>query len=89
LREAVAALDLEAQVTGVGSLFHLHFTASEVRSARAAEDADHDRIRMLHEALLSHGCYFYAGRLGFLSTAHTATDIDQMVAATRLVLSGG
>lgn len=89
LRKVVADLGLQARVTGVGSLFHLHFTAQDVRSAREAEDADHARIRRLHEALLAHGCYFYAGRLGFLSTAHTAEDVDHMVAATREVLARG
>jgi len=89
LRRVVADLGLPACVTGLGSLFHLHFTAADVRSAREAEDADHAEIRRLHEALLSHGLYFYAGRLGFLCTAHTEADIDHMVAATRAVLLDG
>jgi len=83
LRRIVGELGIAARVTGVGSLFHLHFTDREVRCGRTAEDADHERIRALHEALLAHGIYFYAGRLGFLSTAHTDGDIDDMLAAVR------
>ena len=88
LRRVVADLGLEACVTGIGSLFHLHFTAEPVRDARAAEDADHARIRALHAALLAREQYFYAGRLGFLSTAHTQEDIDGMLDAVREILAG-
>jgi glutamate-1-semialdehyde 2,1-aminomutase len=83
LRRVIGELGLEACVTGVGSLFHLHFTGEAVRDARAAEDADHARIRALHAALLAHGQYFYAGRLGFLSTAHTRGDLDALFNAIR------
>lgn len=89
LRRIVRELGIPADVTGIGSLFHLHFTAAKIRSARDAEDADHARSRALHTALLAHGCYFYAGRLGFLSTAHSTEDIDRMLAATREVLAEG
>lgn len=74
-------LGIPACVTGLGSLFHLHLTDQVVTDARSAEDADHERLRQLHTALLAHGCYFYAGRLGFLSTAHTEADIDHMLGA--------
>ncbi|MGE3773269.1 MAG: aspartate aminotransferase family protein [Gammaproteobacteria bacterium] len=81
LRRVLDAHAVEAVVTGVGSLFHLHFGLRAVHSARDAEAADADRIRRLHQALLAHGLYFYAGRLGFLSTAHTRADIDELLAA--------
>ena len=77
-----------ACVTGLGSLFHLHFTDRVVTDARLAEDADHERLRALHTALLARGCYFYAGRLGFLSTAHTEADIDYMLEAVATELGG-
>jgi glutamate-1-semialdehyde 2,1-aminomutase len=89
LRAIVGELGIAARVTGVGSLFHLHFTDREVRCGRSAEDADHGRIRALHAALLAHGLYFYAGRLGFLSTAHTPGDVDDMLAAVREELRRG
>jgi len=89
LRRVLAELGADAVVTGVGSLFHLHFGVREVRCARSAEAADHARIRRLHEALLARGLYFYAGRLGFLSTAHTRTDIDELLEAVRDELRRG
>jgi glutamate-1-semialdehyde 2,1-aminomutase len=89
LKRIVGELGIAADVTGLGSLFHLHFTSAKVRSGREAQDADHARSAALHAALLAHGQYFYVGRLGFLSAAHTAADIDAMLAATRTVLAGG
>ena len=89
LRRVLAAHAIEAVVTGTGSLFHLHFGLRAVRSARDAEAADADRIRRLHEALLARGLYFYAGRLGFLSTAHTHADLDALLAAVDLELRKG
>jgi glutamate-1-semialdehyde 2,1-aminomutase len=88
LRRVVGELGVAACVTGAGSLFHLHFTSAAVRDARDAEDADHARIRALHAALLARGQYFYAGRLGFLSTAHTRQDLDALFSAVRDELAG-
>lgn len=89
LRRVLDAHAVEAAVTGIGSLFHLHFGLRTVRSARDAEAADADRVRRLHQALLAHGLYFYAGRLGFLSTAHTHADIDALLAAVEIELRRG
>jgi len=89
LRRVLDAHAVEAAVTGIGSLFHLHFGLRAVRSARDAEAADADRVRRLHQALLAHGLYFYAGRLGFLSTAHTHADIDALLAAVEIELRRG
>ena len=86
LRAIARDLEIDADVTGLGSLFHIHFTNMRVRSAREAEDADQEKVRRLHEALLAYGMYFYAGRLGFLSAVHTVADIDAMLCATRTVL---
>jgi len=88
LAELTRRLGIPACVTGLGSLFHLHFTDRVVTDARLAEDADHERLRALHTALLARGCYFYAGRLGFLSTAHTEADIDYMLEAVATELGG-
>ncbi|HMM74634.1 MAG TPA: aspartate aminotransferase family protein [Gammaproteobacteria bacterium] len=89
LRRVLDAHAVEAVVTGIGSLFHLHFGLRAVHSARDAEAADADRVRRLHQALLAHGLYFYAGRLGFLSTAHTHADIDALLAAVEIEVRRG
>jgi len=86
LRGVIARSGFTADVTGVGSLFHIHFTAETVRSVRQAEDADQGLINELHQRLLAHGIYFYCGRLGFLSTAHSDDDIGLTLGAFETVL---
>ena len=86
LRDIVADCSIAADVTGVGALFHIHFTNQRVRSAREAEDADQNAIRTLHERLLKRGIYFYAGRLGWLSGAHGGDDIGYTLNAMRDVI---
>lgn len=87
LRQIVRDLGLVAQVTGFGSLFHIHFTSEKVHSARQAEDADTEKVKILHQALLARGVHFYAGRLGFLCTVHSEADIHYMLASTRDILA--
>jgi glutamate-1-semialdehyde 2,1-aminomutase len=86
LREVVADCGFAADVTGVGSLFHVHFTDERVRSAREAEDADQALITELHERLLAHGIYFYCGRLGFLSAVHASDEVGMTLGAVKTVL---
>jgi glutamate-1-semialdehyde 2,1-aminomutase len=93
LKRLFAERRIAAQVTGLGSLFHVHFTREPVHSARPAEDADHALIVRLHERLLAHGIYFYSGRLGFLSAAHSGDDIgytlDAMAECVDRMLADG
>lgn len=86
LRDIVEDLDIAADVTGLGSLFHIHFTAGKVRSARDAEDANQRATLILHERLLNHGIHFYAGRLGFLSGVHGGDDIGYTLNSIRAVI---
>ncbi|MEM7543102.1 MAG: aspartate aminotransferase family protein [Pseudomonadota bacterium] len=75
LRKMLEEKRIIGEVTGVGSLFHVHFTRDEVVSAREAEDADQGLVTELHQRVLGRGLYYYAGRLGFLSGAHTGDDV--------------
>ena len=86
LREIAEELDIAAEVTGLGSLFHIHFTTKEIRSARDAEDANQSATLILHERLLNHGIHFFSGRLGFLSGAHGDDDIGYTLNSIRFVL---
>lgn len=86
LKQAAEATGYAMEVTGVGSIFHTHFTKEQVRSVRQAEDADHDLLRELHMRLLGHGIFLYQGHVGFISSAHREEDIDQAVAAAAEVL---
>ena len=86
LRNVIDDLGVAAEVTGLGSLFHIHFTDKKIKTARDAEDADQNVIKILHERLLDHGVHFFAGRLGFLSGAHGNDDIGYTLNAIKTVL---
>lgn len=75
LRRLFSERKIAAQITGVGSLFHVHFTRDAVTNARTAADADEALITAVHQRLLTRGLYFYSGRLGWLSAAHSGDDI--------------
>ena len=75
LRRLYSERRIAAQVTGIGSIFHVHFTRDEVHDARTAEDADQNLIIDLHRRARKRGLYFYQGRLGWLSAAHSGDDI--------------
>jgi glutamate-1-semialdehyde 2,1-aminomutase len=81
-------LDVAAQVTGIGSLFNVHFTSNEIvdyASARAGQNED-GRAAML--ALLNEG-YFLAPRgMGSISTPMGEAEIDGLVEAMERVLTG-
>lgn len=86
LRKVISDCGFAASVTGVGSLFHIHFTNRKVRSAREAGKANQALIQELHQRLLAYGIYFYRGRLGFLSTAHASDDIGMTLDSVQTVL---
>ncbi|MGD0074992.1 MAG: aspartate aminotransferase family protein [Candidatus Binataceae bacterium] len=86
LKQAAQAAGHAMEVTGVGSIFHTHFTSEPVRSVRQAEDADQNLLRELHIRLLDHGIFLYQGHVGFISSAHRKEDIEQAIAAAAEVL---
>lgn len=86
LKQAAEAAGHPMQVTGVGPIFHTHFTKERVRSIRQAEDADQELLRELHIRLLAHGIFLYQGHVGFISSAHREADIDKAIEAAGEVM---
>ena len=87
LKEAADAVGYAVQVTGHGSIFHIHFTREEVRSVRQAEDADQALLREFHLQMLAHGIFFYQDHVGFISSAHSDADIAKALTAAAEVLT--
>jgi glutamate-1-semialdehyde aminotransferase len=73
---------VSVQVTGVGSLWHTHFTEEPVRDARAAARADKEKLAGYHRFLLEKGLFFLPTKTGSLATAHSKNDLDRLVAET-------
>jgi glutamate-1-semialdehyde 2,1-aminomutase len=86
LKQAAQSAGYSMEVTGVGSIFHTHFTEEKVRSVREAEDADQELVRELHVRMLAQGIFLYQGHVGFISSAHSEADIDKALAAAGEVL---
>lgn len=86
LRAIAKALDMDIQVTGLGPIFHLHFTRHPVTDARVACDADQEMLAKLHRSLLERGIHMYHGHLNFISFAHTERDVDSTLSAIRDML---
>jgi len=70
---------LSAQLTGVGSLFHTHFTSEKVRDVNAVVRTDREMLTKYHAHLLGRGVFFLPTKMGALSTAHTKEDIEKLL----------
>ncbi|MBI4573719.1 MAG: aspartate aminotransferase family protein [candidate division NC10 bacterium] len=81
LRELGERSGVPMQVTGIGSMFKIHFSASPVRDYRSAQQASHT----IHEALfffgLNRGLYLSSGGRCCLSTAMGDAEVDTYLAA--------
>ena len=86
LRAVFDELDVPAQITGVGSLFAIHFTSVEVTDYRSMLRGDQDMNRRLFIGLLNEGLLVFAKGVGALNTLTTDSDVDSLVAATRRVV---
>ena len=88
LRAVFGELDVPAQITGVGSLFAIHFTSEEVTDYRSMLRGDQDMKTRLFIGLLNQGVLVFAKGAGALNTLTTESHVDSLVAATRRVVEG-
>ena len=87
IRSACAELEVPVQVTGLGSLFGIHFIDRPIVNYRdiAAGDA---RLRdRMFLGLLNEGILMASNLVGALSTAITRREIDSFLAAFRRALA--
>lgn len=83
MNRAFAAAGVEGQVTGVGSLFRIHYHAAPITDYRSGypSPAAAARIKELQRLMLNEGFLIAVNCSGNLSTAHTDGDIEQFLAA--------
>jgi glutamate-1-semialdehyde 2,1-aminomutase len=88
LRAAAAAAKIPAQVVRCGSMFCLYFARGPVHNLSDALRSDRARFARYFHGMLDQGIYLAPSQFeaGFISTAHTAEEIDRTVAAARQVL---
>jgi len=92
LAEAVAELEIPAQVVGEGSVFVVYFVpaGTPVRGYRDLLRNDDDAYREFHRRMTDKGFLMLpmALKRNHISGAHTEDDVDRTVEAARAVLAG-
>ena len=86
LRAVFDELEVEAQVTGIASLFGIHFTPEEITDYRSVVRGDHDMQKALFMGLLHERILLQASCAGALNVLTTEAEIDTLVDATRRVI---
>src|SRR6266850_7135313 len=76
-----------AQVTGIGSLFWIHWTKKRLSDYRSSRPADAERPLRTFMGLLNEGVVLTQRGLGCCSLAMTEADVDQFGAAFEHVIS--
>jgi glutamate-1-semialdehyde 2,1-aminomutase len=84
---------LNVEITGMGSLFLVHFLNSRVgRIASPSDVALSDRAMLVKyhfELLAKHGIFFLPSKMGAFSFAHAQTDVNRMLEATTSIIESG
>ncbi len=86
LRTACAELEVPVQVTGLGSLFGIHFTEHPVRSYRDVTTVDAALREQVFLGLLNEGILIAPNLVGSISTAIDDTEIEVFLSAFKRVL---
>ena len=88
MKKAAKAAGLPVQFNSCGSMFCAYFSAAPVHNLAEAMQSDRDRFAKYFHGMLQKGVYLAPSQFeaGFLSTAHTAQDIERTVAAAASVM---
>ena len=89
LTDAARTAGIPVRFNRCGSMFCGYFTDQPVHNLADAMHSDRARFAKFFHGMLEEGVYLAPSQFeaGFLSTAHTAEDIDQTVAAAAKVLA--
>jgi glutamate-1-semialdehyde 2,1-aminomutase len=90
MREAARSANVPVQFNRCGSMFCGYFTGGPVWNLADAMKSDRERFKKFFHGMLNEGIYLAPSQFeaGFISTAHTAADIEKTVAAAAKVLRG-
>jgi glutamate-1-semialdehyde 2,1-aminomutase len=85
LQAAAQRAGVPVFTTRIGSMFCTFFTAQPVTDYASASAADTAKFRRFFHAMLEAGVYLAPSQFeaGFISTAHTAQDIDRTIEASQ------
>ncbi len=88
MRDAAKSANVPVQFNQCGSMFCGYFTDKPVHNVADAMHSDRERFKKFFHGMLDAGVYLAPSQFesGFLSTAHTAADIEKTVGAAAKVL---
>jgi glutamate-1-semialdehyde 2,1-aminomutase len=83
LKDAAKSAGVPVQFNRCGSMFCSYFTSAPVHNLDDAMKSDRERFKRFFHAMLEAGVYLAPSQFeaGFLSTAHTAADLEKTVQA--------
>ena len=88
MRDAATSAGVPMQFNQCGSMFCGYFTSQPVHNVGDAMHSDREKFKKFFHGMLEAGVYLAPSQFesGFLSTAHTAADIEKTVGAAAKVL---
>ncbi|KGE14069.1 glutamate-1-semialdehyde 2,1-aminomutase [Sphingobacterium deserti] len=89
LRSYIAEKEYEVKIFTIGSIFWFAFTAQEsIKRADEIDPQSMEKYKVMHRSLLNQGIYFGPSgyEVGFISSAHTETDLEQTIIAIKAAL---
>ena len=87
IRDVCSELEVPVEVTGLGSLFGIHFSDHPVVNYRDIAAGNHDLRDRMFLGLLNEGILMASNLVGSLSTAITRADLDEFLVAFRTSLA--
>jgi len=90
LKAAAKSAGVPVTLNRCGSMFCAYFTGAPVHNVSDAMRSDRDRFKRFFQGMLEEGIYLAPSQFesGFISTAHTAGDIERTVVAAAKVMRG-
>jgi len=90
MRDAAKAAKIPVQFNSCGSMFCTYFTSAPVHNLADAMKSDRERFKKFFHGMLDAGFYFAPSQFeaGFISTAHTAEDIERTAGAAAKFFRG-
>lgn len=88
LKEAAKSAGVPVRFNACGSMFCGYFTSEPVWNVADAMKSDRERFKKYFQGMLNEGVYLAPSQFeaGFISTAHTAADIEKTVRAAAKVM---
>jgi glutamate-1-semialdehyde 2,1-aminomutase len=88
MRDAAKSANVPVQFNQCGSMFCGYFTDKPVHNLADAMHSDREKFKKFFQGMLNEGIYLAPSQFeaGFLSTAHSAADIEKTVQAAAKVL---